>query len=108
MDIVSKLAACDCISSMQPDPDEIGSNKCSGVALQLPSEPKLLTLAAHSTGALTKGLLARWANPAASSGISLNLTLRRGSERFDRLSETSMVSSGLEIEVFGASKAKWP
>eukprot|EP00439_Symbiodinium_sp_Y106_P024459 s1589_g2.t8 len=82
VDIVSKLAACDC------------------VALQLPSEPKLLTLAAHSTGALTKGLLARWANPAASSGISLNLTLRRGSERFDRLSETSMVSPGLEIEVF--------
>ena len=59
MDIVSKLAACDCISSTQPDADEIGSNKYSGVALQLPSEPKQLALAAHSTGALTKGLLAR-------------------------------------------------
>ena len=59
VDIVSKLAACDCISSKQPNADDIGSNKYSGVALQLPSEPKQLALAAHSTGALTKGLLAR-------------------------------------------------
>ncbi|CAE7576689.1 unnamed protein product [Symbiodinium necroappetens] len=58
VDIVSKLAACDCISSTQPDADEIGSNKYSGVALQLPSEPKQLALAAHSTGALTKGKVA--------------------------------------------------